>query len=249
MTEINTSSNTIFNKDIVIKQPVDGFRFSADALFLSWFIYQKRGKGNAVEVGAGTGVISILLQKRGFSGSITAVEIENEIFSLLKENIKDNTLEHFIRPIRGDFFSAQVIPLEERFDIVFSNPPFFTPESSTSEKNSLKYKARHEISFTIPKLCEKSSKILKKGGNFFAIFPVERMQYLLSNLDKNMLFATEILLIKEFSTKTPSLFLVHARKGKNKHAIPLKNIDCITVKDDKGKLTEVSSHIFYDTSE
>lgn len=249
MTNNLFTSDTIFNTDTVIRQPVNGFRFSSDALLLAWFIAKRMTAGCALEVGSGSGVISILLKKRGFLGKITAVEIERESASLLTENIEANALTEEISSLFGDFFSHKLIPLQEKYDIVFSNPPFFkSTNPHTTPNNNLKYNARHEVLFTIPKFTEKASKILKKGGSLFAVFPVERMQYLLSNLETSALYALDILFIKEYETNTPSLFLVHARKRKNINAMPLKKIAIITMKNSDGSLTEIGEDIFHDTS-
>ncbi|MCK5808682.1 methyltransferase [bacterium] len=249
MTDNLFTSDTIFNNNTVIRQPRNGFRFSSDALLLAWFISNKTSSGGALEVGSGSGVISILLKKRGFRGDITAVEIDEATTSLLKENITANNLDDVINPIGGDFFSQDVIALQERYDIVFSNPPFFSSTNSQLlSDNTGKYNARHEVLFTIPEFSEKSSKILKKGGNLFVVFPVERMQYLLANLERNSLYAQEIIFIKEHQTNNPSLFLLHARKRKNKNAMPLKSINFITIKNSDDSLTKTGEDIFYDTS-
>jgi len=248
MTDALFTSDTIFNNATIIRQPRHGFRFSSDALLLAWFISKRVSSGTALDVGAGSGVISILLKRRGFSGGITAVEIDSASFPLLVENISTNALQDDITPVEGDFFSHDIIPVQERYDVVFSNPPFF---SSTNPrlldgKNS-KYNAKHEVSFTIPLFSEKSSKILKKGGSFFVVFPVERMQYLLANLEQNALYAQEILFIKEYENNNPSLFLLHARKRKNKNAMPLKSVGFTTIKNGDGSLSKTGADIFYDS--
>ena len=68
----NETLDTI--KDVKIIQAKDGYRFSVDAILLENFISAKRlDKG--IELGTGSGIISILLAKRLKCTGITAVEI------------------------------------------------------------------------------------------------------------------------------------------------------------------------------
>ena len=110
------------NKEIVIEN--EGLKITNDALLLAKFIkkvfLKKRENGKKVlEIGAGQGIISILLSNLENISQIDAVEIQEKIFGYLEKNIKNNELTDKIVPIFSD-----VKEIEGEYDYVFSNPPY-----------------------------------------------------------------------------------------------------------------------------
>ena len=86
------------NKKITILN--EGLKITEDAILLSKFIkkYNKKS-GDFLEIGAGQGIISILISEISKVSKIFAVEIQKEIFEILEKNIKNNFLENKIIPI------------------------------------------------------------------------------------------------------------------------------------------------------
>ena len=105
------------NKEIVIED--EGLKITNDALLLAKFIkkifFKKRENvKKALEIGAGQGIISILLSDLENISQIDAVEIQEKIFRYLEKNIKNNELTDKIIPIFSD-----VKELEGEYDYIF----------------------------------------------------------------------------------------------------------------------------------
>lgn len=179
------------------------YTFSSDSVILANYI-KTRKNDKAVEIGAGSGVISILVQAKNEIEHITCFEIQNEMAQLCDKNIKLNALQEKISLVCDDVknFRKHIAP--NAFDVVFSNPPYFK-ENDVSQNQVRKF-AREQTFLTCSTLCECASKMLKNGGVFYVCYSAERVIELIENLSKNRL-------------KVKEMFFTENGKGKVKLAV------------------------------
>lgn len=241
---LETSRDAIFRPDIFIVQHKKGYRFNSDSMILSWFINEislKYQIKNSLEIGAGSGVVSIVLKNRGFKPDITCVEIQDDMFELLKENVCQNSFSHAIFPIHDDFrnFSSNS---RIKFDLIFTNPPFFGIDSGKMNENSSKALARHEFSGSLKDFFSSSVKILKKNGHFIFVYPVSRIQYALQSAGNCGLSLKDICFFRENSSVAPSSFTAHlVFKPTDSCVSP----DLVTMKDVSGEYSYTGRKIMY----
>lgn len=239
-----TSGDVIFSKDTVVIQPKKGYRFNSDSMILSWFIYNTLIENEirtSLEIGAGTGVISIVLKKRGFKSQITCVEVQKEMFSLLSENITNNTLSNDLLPVHEDFriFADNT---KKQFDLIFSNPPFFGITTGKTNENSTKALCRHEFLGNLNDFFVSSTKILKKNGHFIFVYPISRIQHALSCAKNCNLILKNICFFRENSSVAPSSFTAHlVYKSSESSSFP----ELITMKDETGEYSQIGKKIMY----
>jgi hypothetical protein len=93
------------NEKITLIQKKDGLTFGTDAFLLASFIKPLQ-KGTAVELGAGTGIISLLLAAREKFKHITAFEIQKDFAVLASRNIDFNELGEKVKVIHKDVLLA-----------------------------------------------------------------------------------------------------------------------------------------------
>lgn len=77
-------------------------------------------EGNVLEVGSGTGIISIHLARRGHQ--VTAVDLNPKAVQATKFNAKNNKVN--IEVLEGNLFSSVQ---NRRFDTIVCNPPYLPP--------------------------------------------------------------------------------------------------------------------------
>jgi len=111
--------DTFYLGRILVLQKKRGYRFSIDAPLLADFI-QTKPSDEALELGAGSGIISLLLSIKPFK-HITAVEIQDSLADLARRNVKINKLEKKISVIQEDLLQYQP---GQKYDVIFSNPPY-----------------------------------------------------------------------------------------------------------------------------
>jgi len=198
--------------NLVIYQKKSGFRFGEDAILVSNFFSPPKF-GKLLEIGTGTGIISILLSKNPKILSITAVEIQDEMAMMTSRSIKKNDLEGRVEVLNID---VKKLDRGNTYDYIISNPPYMKNSNGKINSNSIKAISRHEITLNLEELLRESKRLLKPGGTLTLIYRSERMVELLDQVLKFGLHPVRIQNIFSKNTKKSKLFMIELIKGKNK---------------------------------
>lgn len=200
-------------KDIRLFQAENGYRFSVDALLLEDFIPAKQ-QGRGTELGAGSGIISILLAKRNKDVKIVAVEIQKSLAEQAKRNVELNGLSERIEVINEDIkaLKLKVFP-PNKFDFVFSNPPFRKPGTGLLSSDRERAIARHEIKIRLHGLIDIASYLLKNHGRFYLIYHPFRLIELICILRERRLEPKRIRFVHSRSGEEAKMVMVEASKG------------------------------------
>lgn len=201
------------NKEIVIEN--EGLKITNDALLLAKFIkkifLKKRENGKkALEIGAGQGIVSILLSDLENISQIDAVEIQEKIFGYLEKNIENNELTDKIIPIFSD-----VKEIEGEYDYIFSNPPYMKTNSGKMPNAEEEKISKYEITLNLEELTLEIKRLLKNGGEFFVIVPNDRLNDIFSYIYQNKL---NILEIEINQYKKKDLIIIYGKKGEKKNS-------------------------------
>ena len=186
-----------------ILQGRKGYRFSVDAPLLADFV-RTCPSDELLELGTGSGVISILLTIKPFA-RITAVEIQEGLADLARRNVVLNGLEGRIEVVRADFRTWNP---GRTFDVVFANPPYIrgrTGRLSASEEKSV---AKHEINGDIFDIMRKTQALLREEGRAYFIYPEKRRKDLADAVNAHDLKLRTIRPICPHEGQTANLFLV-----------------------------------------
>lgn len=220
-----------FKKKVSILQRKKGYRFSVDAPILVHFL-PSLPREEALEIGTGCGVISLLaLYKKKFA-NITGIEIQESLFKLALINAEKNGfLQHF-KPIHGDF-------RENYMDFagvqtIFSNPPFFDPRKGRLSPNEEIKIAKTEINLTLKDLLQKSRSILGKNGSLYLILPCYRFDDLMALAKDTKFFPHRTRDVLSFNDGKPERFLVQLTTNK----LSLEIMEPLIIFKEKGIYTE-----------
>ncbi len=196
------------NDHISLIQRKNGLTFGTDALLLASYI--GCGFDRALELGSGTGIISLLLLKRGKAASITALEVQENFASITKENAKINGLSEHLTALCEDLrdFRAQ-----KPFSLVFSNPPYMRCDSGKPNDYDEKNIARHEVKGSILDFCKCAQQSLKHGGAFYAVYRTDRLMDLLSSMRTCGIEPKRMTLVLADQNSEPSMVLIEGRRG------------------------------------
>lgn len=190
-----------------------GLKITEDAILLSEFMkkyFSRKGKNlkgekSFLEIGAGQGIISLLLSELDIISKIFAVEIQEEVFAALKKNIEINDLNGKIIPI-----NKNIKNVNGEYDFIFSNPPYKKTSSGKMPENEMERISKYEILLTLEELILEIRRLLKNYGEFFVVVPNSRLNDVFRCIYENRL---NVLSIKVNKYKKVDLVVVHGKKG------------------------------------
>ena len=152
---------SIFQDKTAMKVGTDGVLLGAWADCL--------GK-DILDIGTGTGLISMMLAQRFPQSQIDAIEIDENAYYQAKENFENAP---FHNRLSIYFTSLQAYETDKKYDLIVSNPPFFTV-NDLNEFDARK-QARQEETLTFSDLLKKTALLLNKDGLASFIIPYDRM--------------------------------------------------------------------------
>jgi tRNA1Val (adenine37-N6)-methyltransferase len=199
-------------KDVQLFQARNGYRFSVDAVLLEHFISTGKLR-NGIELGCGSGVISILLAKRLKSVSIKSVEIQKPLAERARRNVKLNGLADRIEIRSKDMRELKTVYETNAFDFVFSNPPFRKPKTGRISNDEERAVARHEIEITVSELVKTAAYLLKHSGRFFMIYHPFRLAELITLLREAKLEPKRMRFVHSMKGEEAKMVLIEAAKG------------------------------------
>ncbi len=185
------------------------FPVTMDSVVLSYFVRPARGK-KFLDLGSGSGIISLLLLSHYPSLTATMAEVSAEAAEISRQNLILNGFES-----RGRVLCTDLRLLHQRdvglFDIVVTNPPYFKTSGTMSPK-PLNSSARLEKNCSLEEVCQKASSLLHTGGRFYMVYPVHRMAEAICTLSGLSLEPKRLRLITARPEQEPSVFLIECIK-------------------------------------
>jgi len=174
-------------KQFEIQQSRDVFRVGTDGVLLG-ALAAVESAFRILEIGTGTGLISLMLAQRNPLADFLGLDISADAAALTALNFENAPFRERMKNIHQDFKTFET---EEKFDLIVSNPPYF--EESGSEKDKI---ARQTVELNFMQLISKSAQVLSEGGILSVIIPVEAGVAFISIAGENKLFLNRKVNIK-----------------------------------------------------
>ncbi len=196
------------NDSLSLIQKTDGLTFGTDALLLAGYVNGKYKFG--VEIGGGSGIISMLILARSKVNSVYAVEVQEEYADLIRRNAEYNNLSEKLTAVHSDI--RDFTPPKEA-DTVFTNPPYMKATSGAQNELCAKNIARHEINGDIGDFLKSARRILKFGGSFYVVYRPDRLCDLMFEMRKNALEPKRMTFVHADTESEASMVLIEAKCG------------------------------------
>ncbi len=171
--------DTLKRWNLKVIQGAKGYRFSIDSILLANLVHPPT-KGRILDLGAGCGVIGLILAKMHPGISVTGVEIQPQLVSRARRNAALNGLEDRVEVVQGSYSNIGEILPEASFHYVVTNPPY--RKVGTGRLNPMEEKAiaRHEIYGGLEALMRAVAHVLVPKGKVGIIFAATRTVDLIS---------------------------------------------------------------------
>lgn len=204
-------------------------------LFGAWVAKYLPLSNHVLDIGGGTGLLSLMIAQK-HNTKISSIEIEDECFQQLKENIQQSPYAEKVNAIHGDILAFSN---DLGFDAILSNPPFYEQQLK-SDKQSVN-QARHDESLLLEDLFNKSNALLNSNGSFFVLLPFYRKEECLKTATKYGFYPKHICTVKQSPNHQPF---------RNIYWFEKKNVNCaedlLIITNTKGSYTASFSELLQD---
>lgn len=160
-------SNSYFQfKQFRVEQDKCAMKVSTDACIQGAWTPIDDSVKKILDIGTGTGLLSLMLAQRNVSVIIDAIEIDEQAATQAKENIAASPWQDRINVIQAD---ATTYTFSNKYDLVICNPPFF--QNSLLGPNEGRNIARHTLSLSYEDMFTIFEKCLNTDGRASIMLP------------------------------------------------------------------------------
>ncbi|WP_094746074.1 tRNA1(Val) (adenine(37)-N6)-methyltransferase [Aequorivita soesokkakensis] len=193
-------------KQFTVEQDRCAMKIGTDGVLLGAWVSIKNNPFSILDIGAGTGIIALQLAQRSNAEMVDAIEIDENAYEQCVDNFENSpwgdrlfcyhaSLEEFVEEI------------EEKYDIIISNPPFYSPplpsaSPTKGEKiiSTSRELARFNDALPFDELIESASQLLSDEGIFAVIIPRKEEENFIAMASEVNLFPNRICRVRGTET-------------------------------------------------
>jgi len=180
-------------KQFSVAQEHCAMKIGTDAVLLGAWADVDSQPNSILDIGAGTGVLTLMLAQRSGAELIDALEIDDAAYEQCVGNFEASDWGDrlFCYHAALDEFTEEI---EDQYDLIISNPPFYTDTFKT--ENEERNKARFEDAMPFTELLKSVSKLLSPTGQFNVVIPFSEESSFIELAAKEGLYPSRILHIR-----------------------------------------------------
>ena len=156
-------------KQFTIEQDRCAMKIGTDGILLGAWV-ELKNPYSILDIGAGTGVIGLMMAQRSDAGLIDAIEIDDEAYEQCVDNFENSPWNDrlFCYHASLDEFAEEMHD-EEKYDLIISNPPFYTEDYKGNDE--ARNQARFEDALPFEDLLNYAASLLSENGEFAVVIP------------------------------------------------------------------------------
>jgi tRNA1Val (adenine37-N6)-methyltransferase len=180
-------------KQFSVKQDRCAMKIGTDGVLLGAWAPIENNPFSVLDIGAGTGIISLMIAQRSNAEQIDALEIDGEAYEQGVENFENSPWSDRLFCFHAGLDEFMDEP-EDEYDLIVSNPPFYTEDyQSGNEQRDL---ARFADALPFEDLVEATDLLLSENGIFAVIIPYKEEEKFIALAKDFDLFPTKITRVK-----------------------------------------------------
>lgn len=218
-------------KEFSIQQGTTAMKVCTDAcLFGAWVASLDFDAKNILDIGTGTGLLSLMLAQKKIA-SITAIEIDKNAFQQANSNFLNSPWKDRLKALN---VALQDFETPEKFDLIICNPPFFKNDLRPGNKANLS--ARHEEKLTLNELIIHIVQHIADDGMAAILIPYHRLKELKALCELNTFYIINLVLVKQ--SVNHHFFRAMALISKQPAGVETSEI---TIKEENGEYSQLFS--------
>mgnify|MGYP000330191350 CR=1 FL=1 len=200
-------------KQFTVNQDKCAMKIGTDAVLLGAWTSLKNNPFSVLDIGAGTGVLGLMMAQRSNAQNIEALEIDTDAYEQCAENFENSPWADRLFCYHASLleFTDEV---EDTYDIIICNPPFYSEDFKTESK--ARDLARFNDAMPFEHLVFAASNLLSEDGLFSVVIPNKEELNFIELASKVGLFPNRISHVKGNSNSEIKRSLLEFSFQKNK---------------------------------
>lgn len=203
-------TNPFHFKQFTIQQDKAAMKVGTDSVLLGAWAMVETAQ-NILDIGSGTGLLSLMAAQRNAKANIIAIDIDEMAFEQARENVSNSDWATRIKVLHISIQEFQNTS-KAIFDHILCNPPYF--KATAKHINNSRIAARQNIHFSISDLATAAGKLLTEKGVISVVYPYENKQAVVGAFKKQELPLQRCCEIRPTSSKPPKRILLQFGRQK-----------------------------------
>jgi len=192
---------------MLLYQPESSYCYNSDSIFLYDFISSFNPKGRVLDVGAGSGVIGLLLARDYPKIMLEAIEKQDAFVQYACKNAEVNGIDYRMHHIDFLKFNDEI-----GYEYINSNPPFYH-EGASQSSDEMRHAARYNVHLPLQGFFKKVSRLLRPKGHFIFCYDPSQFALICAELNAVKLRVVDVQFVHSKVERKASLVMIHVRKN------------------------------------
>lgn len=180
-------------KKFSINQNHCAMKVGTDGVLLGAWTPIENNPFSVLDIGAGTGILSLMIAQRSNAEQIDSIEIDEDAYEQCVENFENSPWSDRLFCFHAGLDEFVQEP-ENEYDLIVSNPPFYSEDFKT--QNESRDLARFQESMPFEELIEAADLLLSENGIFSVIIPFKEEEKFIDLCARVELYPVKVTRIK-----------------------------------------------------
>ena len=218
-------------KKFTVQQDKCAMKIGTDGVLLGAWCPVDNNPYSVLDIGAGTGILSLMLAQRSHAEQIDALEIDEDAYEQCVENFENSPWSDRLFCFHAGLDEFVDEP-EDEYDLIISNPPFYSENYKTDD--SQRDLARFQDALPFEELVEAADLLLSENGIFAVIIPYKEEDRFIDLCAQVELFPVKVTRVKG----TPTTPIVRSLLAFKRYELSVLTADELVI--------EISRHEYTD---
>ena len=176
-------------KQFAVQDDRSAMKIGTDAVLLGAWCPVNNNPKCILDIGAGTGILALMLAQRTTAHQIDALEIDEQAYEECVENFESSPWSHRLYCYHAGLDEFIDDP-EGEYDIIISNPPFYSEDFKS--KDAARDLARFQDAMPFEELIEAADLLLAEDGIFSVVIPYKEEARFINLCSEVELYPTKV---------------------------------------------------------
>ncbi len=218
-------------KMFAIQQDRCAMKVGTDSVLLGAWCPIENNPFSVLDIGAGTGILSLMIAQRSHAEQIDALEIDEDAYEQCVENFENSPWGDRLFCFHAGLDEFVEDP-EDEYDLIISNPPFYSEDYKT--ENSSRDLARFQDAMPFEELVEAADLLLSENGIFAVIIPYKEEEKFIGLCAEVELFPVKVTRVKG----TPNTEIKRSLLAFKRYELPVLEADELVIEINRHDYTD-----------